>query len=52
MFQLRAATPFKPLKSDIRHGGKTIGKKVDPSKHQDIGGVLDRILALDIPLGK
>jgi len=52
MFQLWADAPFKPLKSDICHGGKTIGKKGDPSKHQDIGSVLDSILALDMPQGE
>jgi len=52
MLQLRAVAPFKPLKADTRHGGKTTGKKGDPSKHRDIGAVLDSILALDMPQGE
>jgi len=52
MFHLRATAPFKPLKADTRHGGKTTGKKGDPSKHRDIGAVLDSILTLDMPQGE
>ena len=52
MLQLRAVAPFKPLKADTRHGGKTTGKKGDPSKHRDIGAALDSILAFDMPQGE
>ena len=52
MFHLQAVAPFKSLKTDTRHCGKTTGKKGDPSKHRDIGAVLDSILALDMPQGE